>query len=131
MWKIHLFGWILLTLLPCPDSPNCVSSQADKKSQYVQPFPVITSPEKDIELIAVIIQALPRSEIIEKKPLSLHAVFRSKVFKFKDDVEFIYDEKTNQIDVKSAARSGYYDFGVNRKRVNTIREKYLKNKTLL
>jgi uncharacterized protein (DUF1499 family) len=38
-----------------------------------------------------------------------------------DDVEFRFDEATHTIHFRSAARSGHYDFGVNRKRMEDLR----------
>lgn len=125
---MYLIGSIFISMLSCPDSPNCVSSQSTKKSQYVEPFPVLTSPENDLHKIAEIIESLPRTEITSQTPTSLHAIFRSKVFKFQDHIDFVYNPEKNQIEVRSAAQTGYYDFGVNRKRVNTLRSKYEKDK---
>ena len=51
----------------------------------------------------------------------LHAEFKSAVFRFVDDVEFFADEGAGVIQVRSAARVGNSDLGVNRKRLETIR----------
>ena len=40
---------------------------------------------------------------------------------FVDDVEFVVDPERSVIDVRSASRLGHSDFGVNRKRVETLR----------
>jgi len=37
-------------------------------------------------------------------------------------VEFRIDEAAGVVHVRSASRKGYWDFGVNRRRVETIRE---------
>jgi len=47
--------------------------------------------------------------------------FRSRVFKFVDDVELLFDRQNKLIQVRSASRVGHSDFGVNRKRVERIR----------
>jgi len=47
--------------------------------------------------------------------------FRSNVFRFVDDVEFLFDREKKLIHVRSASRVGYSDLGVNRKRVEKIR----------
>ncbi len=64
------------------------------------------------------------SRITEEKPGYLHAEFRSALFGFVDDVEFRMDEAHGRIDVRSASRTGYYDFGVNRRRVEEIRKRF-------
>jgi len=50
-----------------------------------------------------------------------HIEFRSRVFRFVDDVEFLFDAQTRLIHVRSASRVGRSDLGVNRKRVEKIR----------
>lgn len=52
----------------------------------------------------------------------LHVEFRSRFFGFVDDTEFALDEVAGVVHVRSAARLGHSDFGVNRRRVETIRE---------
>ena len=55
------------------------------------------------------------------EPDYIRAEFRSRIFQFVDDVEFLFENQGNVIHVKSASRTGYSDFGVNRKRVEKIR----------
>lgn len=50
-----------------------------------------------------------------------HIEFRSRLFRFVDDVEFLFDLEQKLIHVRSASRVGYSDLGVNRKRVERIR----------
>jgi uncharacterized protein (DUF1499 family) len=52
----------------------------------------------------------------------LHVEFRSAIFRFVDDVEFHLRGQDGIIAVRSAARVGHGDLGVNRQRVETIRE---------
>jgi uncharacterized protein (DUF1499 family) len=53
----------------------------------------------------------------------VRAEFRSRLG-FVDDVEFRIDEAAGRIHVRSASRKGYWDLGVNRRRVETIREAF-------
>ena len=48
----------------------------------------------------------------------------SSVFGFVDDVEFYFDDCKKTIHVKSASRTGFYDLGVNRRRVEKIRKRF-------
>ena len=41
---------------------------------------------------------------------------------FVDDVEFLADPASDQVHVRSASRLGHSDLGVNRERVENIRE---------
>ncbi len=50
-----------------------------------------------------------------------HVEFRSRVFRFVDDVEFLFGPAGRQIHVRSASRVGYSDFGANRRRIEEIR----------
>ena len=74
-----------------------------------------------------IIQSLPGSKIIQNNDRYIHAEFRSKIFSFVDDVEFLLDNEEQVIHVRSASRVGYGDLGVNRDRVELIREEFMKH----
>lgn len=50
-----------------------------------------------------------------------HLEFRSRIFRFVDDVEFLFEPQTKLIHVRSASRVGHSDLGVNRTRVEKIR----------
>jgi len=53
-----------------------------------------------------------------------HIEFRSRVFGFVDDVEFLFDATARLIHVRSASRVGHSDLGVNRARVEKIRVRF-------
>ncbi len=107
-------------LAACPVSPNCVSTQAERPDQYLAPLPFVGSPEAAIEAVAALVAAEPRAEIIVVQPTYLHAVFRSPTVGFPDDVEFYADETTGLLHFRSAARLGYDDAGVNRRRMEQL-----------
>ena len=67
----------------------------------------------------------PGTTIVTKDDRYLHLECRSKVFRFVDDVEFLLRPERSVIEVRSAARTGYYDFGVNRDRLKTLRTSLL------
>ena len=50
--------------------------------------------------------------------------FRSRVFGFIDDLRFELDPATGVFHVQSASRLGYWDLGVNRRRVEALRAKF-------
>lgn len=68
-----------------------------------------------------VIESMPRATIVERGPRTLRAEFRSRIFRFVDDVQFEIDETKQTIEFRSASRVGRKDFGVNRKRMETIR----------
>jgi uncharacterized protein (DUF1499 family) len=54
----------------------------------------------------------------------VHAKFTSRFFRFVDDVEFCIDDDLRIIHVRSSSRVGYFDFGVNRRRIERIRANF-------
>jgi len=109
-------------LSPCPKSPNCVSSLSKEESHYVEPLSYRVSQEEAREKLISVINSMKRSEIVTAETNYIHAIFKSALFRFIDDVEFSFDDQRKVIDVRSASRTGYSDLGVNRKRVERIRQ---------
>ena len=112
-------------LSPCPKSPNCVSSLSVEKSNYVEPLSYKGSQEEAREKLISVIDSMKRSEIVTAKTNYIHATFKSVLFGFLDDVEFSFDDERKSINVRSASRTGYYDLGVNRRRVEEIRRRFM------
>ena len=106
---------------PCPDSPNCVSTAATDERHAIEPYVTDGSTSGTKTRIVNIINAMPRSTIVSDEDNYLHVEFRSRIFRFVDDVEFFFDEADGLVQFRSAARSGRSDLGVNRKRMEEIR----------
>lgn len=112
-------------LAPCPNKPNCVCSLALRESDhYIEPFQFVDEPENELKLLQAVMASMEGVGVISVKTDYLHAEYRSRFLKFIDDVEFYWDEQEQLCHVRSAARVGYYDFGVNRKRIEQIREEF-------
>jgi len=110
-------------LTPCPDSPNCVSSQSADERHRIEPFNYELPPPDAMAKLKEVISSMERARIVKEQDYYLHAEFRSALFGFVDDVEFYLEPENSIIHVRSASRSGYYDFGVNRRRAEAIRSK--------
>lgn len=110
-------------LAPCPDSPNCVSSQADAVNQRVEPLRYAGKPAAARARLLETLNGMERAQLVQADEHYLHAEFRSAVLGFVDDVEFLFS-LPGVIQVRSASRTGYYDFGVNRERVEAIRARF-------
>jgi len=108
-------------LAPCPSSPNCVSSQSQDESQLVEPFTYKGTFSEAKERLIEVLRSMKRVRIVVSEGNYVHAEFTSALFRFLDDVEFLFDDPSKTIHVRSASRSGYYDFGVNRRRIESIR----------
>lgn len=111
-------------LAPCPKSPNCVSTDSKDEKHRMDPFPYATSLAEARDRLVEILQGMPRTRVITLDPDYIHAECRSRLFGFTDDVEFLLDDANKTIHFRSASRKGYSDLGVNRKRMEQIRERF-------
>jgi uncharacterized protein (DUF1499 family) len=109
-------------LTPCPDRPNCVSSQSADNTHAIAPLTYESAAGNAIDDLKMDVGSMRGASIVEESPNYLHVVFRSDLFRFVDDVEFALDDVAKLIHVRSASRIGYYDFGTNRRRVEKIRK---------
>lgn len=113
-------------LSPCPASPNCVSSDATDADHQIPAFQLTTSPAEAWSFVRQRVSELPKTKIITETADYLHAECRSAVFGFVDDLELYLRPEQGLIAVRSAARLGYSDFGVNRRRVDDLRDELRK-----
>lgn len=110
-------------LAPCKRTPNCVSSQADPadREHSIAPIAFKGSALEAMGVAKRAVESMQRATIVREDRGYLCAEFRSKLLGYVDDVELAYDEKAGVFHVRSASRLGRRDFGVNRKRVETLR----------
>lgn len=111
-------------LAPCPNTPNCVSSQSIDPQHQIEPFIYQDDPETAFKQIQTILENTENAAIITAEPNYIYAEFTSPLMGFVDDVEFYLDEQDTLIQVRSASRLGESDLGVNRKRIETIRAEW-------
>ena len=90
------------------------------------PIPFEDSMEQAKNKIYLVINSMHNTKIITQKDLYWHVEFTTKIFRYIDDVEFYFDAYNSLIHVRSASRSGYWDLGVNRRRVEAIRFRFEK-----
>lgn len=107
-------------------SPNGVSSQADPADaeHYIAPIKFTGSSVDAVAALRKIVDGTERTFVVKHDANYLYAEFKSKRMGFVDDVEFFAVEKDGVIHVRSASRLGRRDFGVNRERVESIRERF-------
>ena len=111
-------------LLSCPNSPNCVLSQASYPKYQIHPIHYTSSVEIAKEKLIKVIQSMDGTRIIKQDEVYWHVEFTTRWLRFIDDVEFYFPESEELIHLRSASRSGYWDLGVNRKRVEEIRSRF-------
>jgi uncharacterized protein (DUF1499 family) len=107
-------------LTPCPRRLNCVSTRSEDPRRALRPIPFEGTVEEAQRRLRGIVTGMPRSEIVAERPGFLAVEFRSRLFGFVDDAEFVLDGAKGEIHFRSGARTGAYDFGVNRSRMKRM-----------
>ena len=103
-----------IELQPCIEVSHCVREELNVER--------IDSP---YEKVKSIVENFPRTEIVELDGDYLHAEVTSRIMKYVDDLEISYLPEYNNLIIRSESRVGDGDFGVNRKRVDLLIDKFL------
>jgi uncharacterized protein (DUF1499 family) len=111
-------------LAPCPDRPNCVCTQATDDAHRIELLAYDGSAEEAMARLKAALATLPRTRIVTETADYLHAECTSLVFRFVDDVEFLLDRERKVIHFRSASRVGHSDLGVNRRRMEALRQAF-------
>lgn len=109
-------------LAPCPNKPNCVSSESSPSDEHAISALKVTQDMGEEPLLKVkeVIELLG-GQVNYSDENYLASTFTSDLFGFIDDVEFRVDQGNGLLHVRSASRVGYSDLNANRKRVEQIR----------
>ena len=120
---------------PGRDALNVVSSQAamhpHDERQLIEPLHFNDEPNAAFARLKRLVRSMPAIRIVKETPNYLHAEAETRLLKFVDDLEFVLDPPSHTIQVRSASRLGKRDFGVNRSRIESIREKFETGQTKL
>lgn len=108
----------------CPESPKCVSTQSTDEKHKMKPIEYEGALEDAKSKIIDIIKSFKRSKIITETNDYILSEFRTRFWHFVDDVEFYFNDTDKIIHFRSSARFGYYDWGVNRKRMQNITDSF-------
>jgi uncharacterized protein (DUF1499 family) len=112
-------------LPPCPTAQNCVNSTDAESSHQIPALNFEgSSPEKAMQILNQVLLLLTEKVQMAEDGKTLHAEFKSAVLGFIDDVDVVLNADQKRIEIRSASRAGYYDFGVNRRRVESIRKTF-------
>ncbi|WP_261840796.1 DUF1499 domain-containing protein [Aliamphritea ceti] len=118
-------------LTKCPDTPNCVNSEAfaataiKNTTQDEAKIAAVSLPDKPLdELKLDIIHTLDRmgADNLQWQDAYLATTFTTRIFRFVDDFELRIDQASGELHIRSASRVGKSDFSANRKRTDTFRE---------
>ncbi len=115
-------------LAPCPSTPNCVSSQSQDAQHKIAPLTYTGNAKAAFADLKKIVEQQERTHIVNATDTYLYAEFATPILGFVDDVEFWLDRAHKAIQVRSASRLGESDLGVNRKRLESIRSQWQKQR---
>ncbi len=108
----------------CPDSPNCVSTQAEDAEHRMDPIRFEGNAADAMAAIRQTLSSMPRVKVVSETANYLHAEATSLILRFKDDLEFYFDDEERLIHFRSASRVGYSDLGANRSRMQGFVERF-------
>lgn len=106
-----------------------MSSHAKDETHFIQPTVFIGTSQQAQRRLLEILMEWEGTKIVVFQDKYIRAEFTSKIFRFVDDVEFYFPATgTKEITIhsRSASRVGTSDFGVNRKRMEQIRDYLIK-----
>lgn len=92
------------------------------RSAYIAPFDYTSDRRVAEKALRRVVAEQAEATIIRDEPDYLHVEFRSKLLGFVDDVEFHLPPEVQHVEIRSASRLGWWDMGVNRKRIERLRQ---------
>lgn len=98
-----------------------MSSQETRDPYRIEPFRFSGDPDHAWGALLDLLRGWPRTRILEAGSETARARFRSLVFRFPDDADFLLDREGRAIHFRSASRYGRRDFDVNRRRMEALR----------
>jgi uncharacterized protein (DUF1499 family) len=96
-------------LSPCPSPAHC--ARADW---------TVSDPAASLAALVPVIEATPRTQILEQGDGYLHATASSALFGFVDDLELYADTARGVLQARSLSRLGDSDLGVNGQRLAAL-----------
>ena len=109
-------------LLPCPSAPHCVNSEDTDARHAIAAFVLKQPAAQSWPQVVEVVRAMERTTVVEANARYLHAEIASPWHFYTDDLELLLDA-AGRAQVRSASRIGYYDFDVNRERVEDLRRR--------
>lgn len=106
----------------CPPRPSCVSSLATDDQHRVTALGYTADPSTAASMLREVVERMG-GDIRNQTPEYIHAVFVTPKMRYHDDLELLI-RPAGTIEVRSLSRFGYDDFGVNRARVDALRQAF-------
>jgi uncharacterized protein (DUF1499 family) len=98
-------------LSPCPSPAHCARANW-----------AVADPEAALAALLPVIEATPRTQVLEQGDGYLHATATSALFGFVDDLELYADSTHGVLQARSISRLGDSDLGVNGQRLTDLQQ---------
>lgn len=108
------------TDLSCPRSSNCVNSLGDSGLPALR---YAGNAAQGMALLRATLASHPEAAIVRSDPVWLEVIFTTPLG-FRDQVDFVLDAKSGQINFRSQSLLGRYDFGKNRARMTAFSARF-------
>jgi uncharacterized protein (DUF1499 family) len=98
-------------LAPCPSPAHCARANW-----------AVTDPQAALTALVPVLEAMPRTTVLEAGGGYLHATASSALFGFVDDLELYADTQAGVLQARSVSRLGDSDLGVNGRRLEALQQ---------
>lgn len=98
-------------LAPCPSPAHC--ARADWS---------VADPQAALAALLPVLEAMPRTVVVDADGGYVHATATSALFGFVDDLELYADTQAGLLQTRSVSRLGDSDLGVNGRRLEELRQ---------
>ena len=111
-------------LADCPESPNCVCSQAEDPAHAIAPLQMKKGLAETRADLRQVLTEMRGAKVVEESSNYLRLEFTTPLLRYVDDLELLFDPERKAIQVRSASRVGRSDLGLNRRRVEELRRRF-------
>lgn len=108
------------TDLSCPRTSNCVNSLAGSGLASLR---YTGTPEQGMARLRATLASYPEATIVRSDALWLEVIFTTTLG-FRDQVDFVLNAGSGEINFRSQSLLGHYDFGKNRSRMTAFSERF-------
>lgn len=110
-------------LTPCPEgSQKCVSTLDKQEYCAMDPVPFTGTTVEAMAAVTKVIAGFPRTSVVESDESYVKAIFKTRVIRWKDTVEFEIDGEDSVVHFRSeSVPYAGSDLGANRKRMTQVR----------
>lgn len=119
----HSYAVCIVPIEPCPDKPNCIATDDANPDRRAPTISFDGTANEHWSKVRTAVLALDRVAIVEEREHFLHATLTSALMGYVDDLVVTVCDDGKRLGVRSSSRKGYWDLGVNSRRVETLIER--------